>query len=71
MIIATHAGERDVERPEAYNGVPVKWTTYQWQPEQLIALVQWAGLRLVADLRLPADENNGPTIVVVVQQDNA
>lgn len=71
LIIATHAGDLDVERTEAYNGVPVKWTTYQWQPEQLIALVQRAGLRPVADLRLPADQTSGPAIVPVAQQDDA
>lgn len=70
LIIATHVGDNDVERTEAYNGVPVQWTTYQWQPEQLIALVQQAGLRLVADLRLPADQTNGPATVLVAQRDN-
>lgn len=71
LMIATHAGDDDVERTEAYNGVRVKWTTYQWQPEHLIALVQRAGLRLVADLRVPADQTTGPATVVVAQQDNA
>lgn len=70
LIIATHVGDDDVERTEAYNGVPVQWTTYQWQPEQLIALVQQAGLRPVADLRLAADPTSGPTTVVVAQRDN-
>ena len=70
LIIATHAGDKDVERTEAYNGVPVQWTTYQWQPEQLIALVQQAGLRPVADLRLPADQTSGPATVLVAQRDN-
>lgn len=70
LIIATHVGDSDVERTEAYNGVPVQWTTYQWQPEQLTALVQQAGLRLVADLRLPADQSSGPATVLVAQRDN-
>ncbi|WP_263995401.1 class I SAM-dependent methyltransferase [Mycobacterium yunnanensis] len=70
LMIATHAGDHDVERTEAYNGVPVRWTTYQWQPEQLIALVQRAGLRPVADLRLPADQISGPAVVLVAQRDN-
>lgn len=71
LIIATHVGDSDVERTEAYNGVPVQWTTYQWQPEHLIALVQQAGLRLVADLRLPADHTSGPGVVLVAQRDNS
>lgn len=70
LIIATHVGDNDVERTEAYNGVPVQWTTYQWQPEQLVSLVQQAGLRLVADLRLPADQTNGPATVLVAKRDN-
>ena len=69
LIIATHVGDNDVKRTEAYNGVPVQWTTYQWQPEQLIALVERAGLRLVADLRLSADQTSGPATVVVAQRD--
>uniref|UniRef100_UPI003F584CA5 class I SAM-dependent methyltransferase n=1 Tax=Mycolicibacterium obuense TaxID=1807 RepID=UPI003F584CA5 len=70
LIIATHVGDNDVERTEAYNGVPVQWTTYQWQPEQLVALVKQEGLRPVADLRLPADETSGPAAVLVAQRDN-
>ena len=70
LIIATHVGDNDVERTEAYNGVPVQWTTYQWQPEKLTALVQQAGLRPVADLRLPADQISGPATVLVAQRDN-
>ena len=68
LIIATHVGDDDVERTEAYNGVPVRWTTYQWQPDQLIALLQQAGLRTVADLRLAADQNSGPASVLVAQR---
>jgi SAM-dependent methyltransferase len=70
LVIATHVGDSDVERTEAYNGVPVRWTTYQWQPEQVIALVQQAGLRPIADLRLPADQTSGPTTVLVAQRNN-
>lgn len=69
LIIATHVGDNDVERTEAYNGVPVKWTTYQWQPEQLVDLVREAGLRPVADLRFSADQANGPATVLVAQRD--
>ncbi|WP_425005020.1 class I SAM-dependent methyltransferase [Mycolicibacterium sp. S3B2] len=71
LNVATHVGNDDVERAEAYYGVPVQWTTYQWQPEQLIALVQQAGLRPMADLRLPADQTSGPTTILVAQRDNA
>ncbi|WP_246224369.1 class I SAM-dependent methyltransferase [Mycolicibacterium anyangense] len=70
LIIATHVGDEDVVRTQAYNGVPVQWTTYQWRPEQLIFLLQQVGLRLVADLRLPADQVSGEAVVVVGQRDN-
>jgi SAM-dependent methyltransferase len=69
LIIATHVGDGDVARSEAYGGVAVSWTTYQWQPEQLAALVKQAGLRPVAELRLPADGQIGPVVVLVAQRD--
>ncbi len=70
LMIATHVGDDDVERSEAYHDVPVQWTTYQWQPARLAALVQRAGLRPVAELRLPADETSGPAVVLVAQRDD-
>jgi SAM-dependent methyltransferase len=69
LIIATHVGDADVVRTEAYGGVAVSWTTYQWQPEQLAALVEQAGLRPVAELRLPAEGQIGPVVVLVAQRD--
>ncbi|MDH6194084.1 SAM-dependent methyltransferase [Mycobacterium frederiksbergense] len=71
LIIATHVGDNDVDRIEAYNGVPVRWTTYQWQPEQLADLVREAGLSPVADLRLPADQASGAAAVLVAQKDKS
>ena len=68
LIVATHVGDQDLRRTEAYGGVPVNWTTYQWRPEQLISLIERAGLQLVADLRLPADEQVGPGVVVVARR---
>lgn len=69
LMIATHVGDGDVARTEAYGGVPVRWTTYRWQPDQLAALVEQAGLRPTAELRLPADELTGPTVVLVAQRE--
>ncbi|HZZ49487.1 MAG TPA: class I SAM-dependent methyltransferase [Pseudonocardia sp.] len=71
LIIATHVGDGDVVRTEAYGGVSVNWTTYQWQPEQLVALIEEAGLRPVAELRLPADGQIGPGAVLVAQRDHS
>ncbi|ASR37585.1 SAM-dependent methyltransferase [Prauserella marina] len=70
LIIATHVGDGDVARTEAYGGVPVSWTTYQWQPDRLAELVERAGLRPTAELRLPAEGQVGPTVVLVAQRDN-
>lgn len=69
LIIATHVGDDDLPRTQAYGGIPVAWTTYQWQPEQLTALVEQAGLLPVAELRLPADQQSGPAVVLIAQRD--
>jgi len=69
VIIATHVGDDDLPRTEAYGGVAVNWTTYKWRPEQLAVLVEQAGLRPVAELRLPADGQNGPGVVLVARRD--
>ncbi len=68
-IIATHVGDDDVARTEAYGGVPVTWTTYQWRPERLTELLDDVGLRVVADLRLPAEGQQGPLVVLVARRD--
>lgn len=68
LIVATHVGDGDVARSEAYGGVAVEWTTYQWRPEQLTELVEQAGLRQVAELRLPAEGPIGPVVVLVAQR---
>jgi len=69
VIIATHVGDDDLLRTEAYGGVAVNWTTFKWRPEQLAVLVEQAGLRPVAELRLPADGQNGPGVVLVARRD--
>ncbi|MFF6773346.1 class I SAM-dependent DNA methyltransferase [Streptomyces sp. NPDC012637] len=65
LIAATHVGDGDLLRTEAYGGVPVRWTTHRWQPEQLVDLIERAGLHTVAELRIPADEHTGPGVVVM------
>ncbi|GAA3858904.1 class I SAM-dependent methyltransferase [Streptomyces sedi] len=69
LITGTHVGEGDLRRTEAYGGVPVEWTTHRWRPERLVAMVEEAGLRTVAELRLPASERNGgPGVVVMAER---
>lgn len=68
LITATHVGDEDFRRTEAYGGVPVRWTTHKWRPEQLTGLIEQAGLRPVAELRLPADEHTGPGVVVMAER---
>ncbi|MFC7660272.1 class I SAM-dependent methyltransferase [Pseudonocardia benzenivorans] len=55
LIVATHVGDGDVQRTEAYGGVAVRWTTHLWQPDQLLALIEQTGLTPKAELRLPAE----------------
>ncbi len=68
FITATHVGDEDAVRTEAYGGVPVRWTTHKWRPEQLVDLIEQAGLRPVAELRLPADEQSGPGLVIMAKR---
>ncbi|MET7518487.1 class I SAM-dependent methyltransferase [Streptomyces sp. NPDC005480] len=68
FIAGTHVGDEDAVRTEAYGGVPVRWTTHKWQPEQLVDLIEQAGLHPVAELRLPADEWSGPGVVVMAKR---
>jgi SAM-dependent methyltransferase len=69
-IIAQHVGDADVLRTEAYGGVPVRRTTHLWQPGQLVELIEQAGLRPVSDLRLAADGQIGPGVVIVARRDH-
>lgn len=70
VVVATHVGDEDVERTEAYGGVPVQWTTHRWRPEQLVTMLDGAGLRTVAELRLPAQGEIGPGVALVAQRDD-
>jgi hypothetical protein len=67
VLLGTHVGDHDVVRTEAYGGVPVRWTTHLWQPEQLSALLAGAGLEPVAELRLPADGWAHPQVLVAAR----
>ncbi|MFF5858543.1 class I SAM-dependent methyltransferase [Streptomyces sp. NPDC012751] len=67
FITATHVGDEDAVRTEAYGGVPVRWTTHKWRPEQFVDLIERAGLEPVAELRLPPQEYSGPGLVVMAR----
>lgn len=68
LIIATHMGDGDIERTEAYGGVAVSWTTHLWQPEQFSALLIGAGLAPVAEVRLPESGAGVPALVLVARR---
>ncbi|WP_435131275.1 class I SAM-dependent methyltransferase [Actinacidiphila sp. bgisy144] len=68
LITATHVGDEDAARTEAYGGVPVRWTTHKWRPADYVRLIEEAGLHPVAELRLPADEQVGPGLVVMARR---
>ncbi|GAA1841071.1 class I SAM-dependent methyltransferase [Pseudonocardia ailaonensis] len=68
VIVATHVGDGERIRTEAYGGVPVRWTTHLWRPEQLVTLLDEAGLAVSAELRLPGWGEIGPGVVLVAQR---
>jgi SAM-dependent methyltransferase len=68
-MIGTHVGDGDVVRSEAYGGVPVRWTTHLWRPEQLADLLAGAGLEPVVELRWPATPPSlRPQVLLVAQR---
>ncbi|WP_224388336.1 class I SAM-dependent methyltransferase [Pseudonocardia sp. ICBG1293] len=67
LIMATHVGDGDLVRTEAYGGVPVRWITHLWQPEQLRDLIEGAGLCPEAEVRLPAQGAGGAGVVIVAR----
>ncbi|MFG3133781.1 class I SAM-dependent methyltransferase [Streptomyces tendae] len=68
FITGTHVGDEDAVRTKAYGGVPVQWKTHKWRPEQLINLIEQAGLNPVAELRLPPTDYSGPGLVVMAKR---
>jgi SAM-dependent methyltransferase len=68
LMIGTHVGDEDVVRTEAYDGVPVDWTTHRWQPPALAALLDATGLERVAELRLPAAGRVGAGVVLAYRR---
>jgi hypothetical protein len=66
--MGTHVGSDDLERTQAYGGIAVRWTTHQWQPEQLVSFVEKSGLELVVELRLPPWGQIGPGVIVVARR---
>ncbi|WP_344287267.1 class I SAM-dependent methyltransferase [Streptomyces synnematoformans] len=68
FLTGTHTGDEDVVRTEAYGSAGVRWTTHRWRPEQYADLIERAGLRPVAELRLPGDGQTGPGVVVMAQK---
>lgn len=69
LILAMHVGDHDVRRSEAYGGIAVEWTTHQWQPEQLRAVVTESGLRPVSELLVHSAGQVGPGVVLVAQRE--
>ena len=67
-VIGTHVGDEDVVRTEAYNGVPVAWTTHLWRPEQLVALLLDAGLEPVVEMRFPPASPQRAQVLVVARR---
>jgi len=67
-LIGTHVGDGDVQRTEAYGGVPVSWTTHLWQPEDLAGLLAGAGLEVVCQLRFPEQPPARPQVLLAARR---
>lgn len=68
VLVATHVGEEDVLRREAYGGIPVAWTTHRWRPEQLADLLVGAGLEVTVEVRFLASPQQGPAVVLAARR---
>ncbi|MCZ0982497.1 class I SAM-dependent methyltransferase [Streptomyces diastatochromogenes] len=68
LLTATHVGDQDLLRTEAYAVPSIRWTTHQWLPDHFVTLIHDSGLHPVAELRLPADEHTGPGVVVMARR---
>jgi SAM-dependent methyltransferase len=68
VLIGTHVGDDHIVRTEAYGGVPVSWTTYLWQPEQLLDLLAATGLEPVVELRFPPSPPGRPQVLLVARR---
>ena len=64
VLVGTHVGEGEIVRTEAYGGVPVRWTTHLWRPEELAGLLVAAGLEPGAELRLPTEVSGLPQVLI-------
>ena len=64
----THVGDGEIRRTAAYGVDGVSWTTYLWQPEQVLDLVAGAGLEVVAEVRFRADRGASSQVLVVARR---
>lgn len=69
LLLGTHCGDGDVHRTSGYGGVPVRWTTHLYLPEQLAAMLTGAGLDIVAETRFPAEApQRHPQVVIAARK---
>ena len=68
-LVGTHVGDGDVPRTTGYGGLPVRWTTHLYRPEELAGMLVDAGLEVVAELRLPAQPpSQRPQVLLAAQR---
>jgi hypothetical protein len=67
-LVGTHVGDGDVVCTEAYGGVSVSWTTHLWQPQHLTATLATRGLRVVAEMRFPAEPASRPQVLLAAER---
>jgi hypothetical protein len=68
LLVGTHCGDGDVQRTSGYGGVPVRWTTHLYQPEQLAAMVTAAGLQITVELRFQPEPPQRAQVLIAARK---
>jgi SAM-dependent methyltransferase len=68
LLVGTHCGDGDVQRTSGYGDVPVQWTTHLYQPEQLVAMLTDADLKIVVELRFPPEPLQRPQVLIAARK---
>lgn len=68
LLVGTHCGDGDVRRTSGYGGVPVRWTTHLYQPEQLAEMLTAAGLEITVELRFPPEPPQRAQVLVAARK---
>lgn len=68
LLVGTHCGDGDLRRTSGYGGVPVRWTTHLYQPEQLAAMMTATGLEITVELRFPPEPPQHAQVLIAARK---